>query len=69
MFLTGRRHVRAEIEKHLGRRAAALSIKPNNDDIMGYIRMRLGKDTSLDAMDSCLEAEIIKTIAENIPET
>ena len=69
IFLTGRRHVRAEIEKHLGRRVTALSVKPNNDDIMGYIRMRLSKDTSLDAVDSGLEAEIIKSIAENIPET
>ena len=69
IFLTGRRHIRGEIDKHLGGRAEILSIKPNYDDIVGYIRMRLSKDTSLDAMDSGLEAEIIKSIAENIPET
>ncbi|PUU84196.1 hypothetical protein B9Z19DRAFT_1037785 [Tuber borchii] len=68
-FLTGRGHIQGEIDRHLGTRAATLSIKPNNDDIVGYIRMRLRKDTSLSAMDSGLEEEIIKSIAENIPET
>ena len=69
IFLTGRRHIQGEIQRRLGESAATLSIKPNNDDIVGYIRMRLSKDTSLEAMDSSLEAEIIKSIAENIPET
>jgi len=67
IFLTGRRHIRDEIRKLLGW-AAILSIKPNDDDIAGYIRMRLSKDTSLSAMDSSLEGEIIKSITENIPE-
>ena len=69
IFLTGRRHIRSEIDRHLGERAAILSIKPNNDDIVGYIRMRLSKDTSPGAMDSDLEDKIIKSITGNIPET
>jgi len=69
IFLTGRRHIRGEIETHLGGRAAVLSIKPNGDDIVGYVQMRLSKDTSLGAMDSGLENEIIKSLTENIPET
>ena len=69
IFLTGRRHIRGEIDRHLGGRAEILSMNPNYDDIVGYIRMRLSKDTSLDATDSGLEAEIIKGITENIPET
>ena len=69
IFLTGRQHIRGEIDRRLGGRAAVLSIKPNNDDIVGYIRMRLSKDTSLNAMDSGLQAEIIESIAEGIPET
>ena len=69
IFLTGRRHIQGEIEKHLGGKLAILSIKPNDEDIAGYIRMRLSKDTSLEAMDTSLEGEIIKSIAENIPET
>ena len=69
IFLTGRQHIRSEIDRHLGGRTVVLSIRPNNDDIVEYIRMRLSKDTSLDAMDSSLEADIIKCISENIPET
>jgi len=69
IFLTGRRHIRGEIESCFGGRLAILSVKPSDDDIVGYIRMRLSKDTALDAMDSGLEGEIIKSIVENIPET
>ena len=69
IFLTGRRHIRGEIDRHLGGRAEILSIWPNNDDIVGYVRMRLSKDTSPDGMDSDLENEIIKSITKNIHET
>ena len=69
MFLTGRRHIWGEIDRHLGERTTALSIKPNHDDIVGYIRMRLSKDISWDKMDSGLGDEIIASITENIPET
>jgi len=69
IFLTARRHIRNEMERHLGARATTLCIKPSNDDIVGYVRMRLGKDRCREAMDSDLEDEIIKSIAENIPET
>ena len=47
IFLTARRHIRDEMERHLGVRAVILSIKPSNDDIVGYIRMRLSKDRSV----------------------
>ena len=69
IFLTGRRHIRDEIDRYLGKRTTFLSIKPNRDDIVGYIRMRLNKDTTLDRMDGGPEDEIIKGITENIPET
>jgi len=69
IFLTGRQHIRGELETHLGGKAVVLSIKPNSDDIVGYVRMRLSKDTSLRANDSGLEDEIIKSFTENIPET
>ena len=69
IFLTGRAHIGGEIERYLGRRVVVLSIKPNGDDIVGYVRMRLSRDTSLDAMDSGLEDQIIKSITKNIPET
>ena len=69
IFLTARRHIRGEMEKHFGPRVANLSIKPSSNDIVGYIRMRLSKDRCRDAMDTGLEAEIIESIAKNIPET
>ena len=69
IFLTARRHIRGEVERNLGPRVAILSIKPSNNDIVGYIRMRLSKDRCRDAMDAGLEAEIIESIAKNIPET
>ena len=67
IFLTGRLHIRSEIDRHLG--ATVLSIKPNRDDIVGYVRMRLSKDTSLGRIDSGLEDEIIKSITWNTPQT
>ena len=69
IFLTARRHIRGEMERQFGHRAPTLSIKPSNNDIVGYIRMRLSKDRCQDAMDAGLEAEIIESIAKNIPET
>jgi len=69
IFLTARRHIRGEIERYLGPRAAILFITLSNDDIVGYIRMRLGKDRCRDAMDGSLEAEIINSITTTIPET
>ena len=69
IFLTGRRHIRGEIDRRLGGRTEILFIKPHYDDMVGYIQMRLNKDTSLDATDTGLEAEIIKSITGNIPET
>jgi len=68
IFLTGRRHIQGEVDRHL-RGAVVLSIKPNHDDIVGYVRMRLSKGPSLDGMDDGMEDEIIKGITENIPET
>ena len=69
IFLTGRRHIQGEVAWHLGERATVLPIKIKHDDIVGYVRMRLIKDTSLDKVDSDLEDEIIKSITQNIPET
>jgi len=69
IFLTGRQHIRGEVETHHDGRAVVLSIKPKSDDIVGYVQMRLSKDTSLRANDSGLEDEIIKSLTENVPET
>jgi len=69
IFLTGRRHIRGEVGKCFCEKMIVLSIKPNQDDIVGYVQMRLSKDTSQDRIDGGLEGEIIKSITENIPES
>lgn len=69
IFPTRRGHIRGEVDRYFGERTTVLSIKPNNDDIVRYVWMRLSKDISLDKMDSGLEDEISKSITENIPET
>ena len=69
IFLTGRPHIRSEIDKHLSERATVLSMEPNRDDIVGYVGMRLREDTYLERMDSGLEDEILKCIPWNTPQT
>jgi len=68
IFVTGRPHIRAEIEKHLGGRAASLSVGPSKDDITTYLHARLGEDETPDAMSESLEAEILEKIPENMSE-
>ena len=68
MFVTGRPHIRAEIEKHLVGRAVSLSVGPSKDDITTYLRSRLGEDETPDAMSESLEAEILEKIPKNMSE-
>ena len=68
IFVTGRPHIQAEIRKRLSGRVASISITPRRDDIISYLHRRLEEDTTSDAMDSILEAEILKKIPENISE-
>jgi len=68
IFTTGRPHVRAEIGKRLAGRVASIAITPRKDDVIGYLRTRLKEDTNPDAMDSTLEADILRKIPEDISE-
>jgi len=65
IFLAGRLQIRDEVEKHLSGRVMAVSIIPTKGDIVRFLRAKLKKDSTPDAMDKSLEADII----ENIPET
>ena len=65
IFLTGRPHVRDEVEKRLARRVATRSIKPTKGDIVRFLRAKLGEDAMPGAMDESLEEDIIQNI--NIP--
>ena len=62
LFLTGRPHIRGEVEKHLAGRAVTRSIAPTNNDIAIFLRAKLKADTMSEAMDASLEEEIIQNI-------
>jgi len=68
IFLTGRPHMRGEVERHLGGRAVTRSITPTENDIMIFLRAKLKADTMPDAMDESLEEEIIRNIPETVSE-
>ena len=68
IFIIGRPHVRAEVEKRLTGRVISVSVEPSRDDIMEYLRLRLDEDETSDAMDESLEAEILQKIPETVSE-
>jgi len=68
IFVTGRPHVLPEIRSRLGERVTSISIGPKRDDIITYLNSRLATDTTSDAMDSSLEADILEKIVSDISE-
>ena len=68
IFVIGRPHVRAEIEKRLAGRVICVPVGPSKDDIIEYLRLRLDEDETPDAMDEDLEADILEKIPENMSE-
>ena len=68
IFIIGRPHIRAEIEKRLAGRVISVSVGPSRDDIMEYIRVRLDEDETPDAMDENLVVDIMEKIPENMSE-
>ena len=66
VFLTGRLHIRDEVQKYFHEAAEMLGISPRGNDIESYLRMRLGRDPELDAMDEELEIDILRIIPEVI---
>ena len=68
IFVTGRPHIRAEIERCLARQVISVSVGPTRDDIVRFLRVRLSEDETPDAMDESLEADILEKIPRSIPE-
>jgi len=66
--IIGRPHIRAEVEKRLAARVISVSVGTSRDDIIEYIRVRLGEDGTPDAMDESLAADIMEKIPENVSE-
>jgi len=65
IFVTGRPHTQAEMEKRLAGRMTGISVCPIKGDIIEFIRVKLGEDETLDAMDEILEADILEKIPGN----
>jgi len=68
IFLAGRLHIRDEVEKYLAGRVVGVSVTPTKDDIIEFLRVRLGEDTISEAMDKSLEEDIMKSIPETVSE-
>ena len=68
IFVTGRPHIRAEIEIRLAGWVTSISVGPTRDDIVRFLRIRLSEDETPDAMDESLEADILEKIPGNISE-
>jgi len=68
IFVTGRPHIRPEIGRRLAGSMTSLPITTKKDDIIRYLHSKLAEDPTPDAMDSNLEAEILKKIPEDVSE-
>ena len=68
LFLTGRPHIRDEVDEHLAGRAVTRSITPTENDIITFLRAKLKEDTMPHAMDESLEEEIIQNIPKTVSE-
>jgi len=67
IFLTGRPHIRPEIERCLAGQVVSVLVGPAEDDIR-LLRVRLREDETPDAMDEGLEADILEKIPGSLPE-
>jgi len=69
IFMTGRPHILPQIGARLGEKVTSIiSINPKRNDIITYLNSRLATDTTSDAMDSALEADILEKIPSDISE-
>ena len=68
VFVTGRPHIKAEVEKRLSGRVTTICITPRRHDIINYLHSRLEEDTMPDAMDNSLKADILKKVSEDSSE-
>jgi len=66
LFITGRPHIREEAKKYFPGYPDLPSVQPTEEDIGGYLAMRLEKDPDPSAMDKELEADILSIIPDRI---
>jgi len=68
VFLTGRPHVRSDVERRLPGGVVAVSISPRMGDITRYIYAKLAEDTTSEEMDEGLVGEIVRRVPEKLSE-
>ena len=66
LFLTGRLHLRDEVQEYFPGTAEMLPVSPRERDTGLYLRMRLSRDPEPDAMDEELKADILRIVPEVI---
>ena len=66
LFITGRPHIREEVKRYLPECPDQPPISPPKEDIREYLIVRLKKDLRVDAMDTELEADILRIIPDKI---
>jgi len=69
LFMTGRPHVRSEVERELGGVVAFRSIWATEDGVSRFLREKLRKDTIPNMMSSTLERDIMRSIPAISSET
>jgi len=68
IFISGRPHIRAEVERALAGRVISVVVSPSRDDIIRYLRTRLAEDQTPDAMDESLKGDILEKIPRKLSE-
>ena len=69
LLMTGRPHVRSEVERELGGVATFVWIRATEDGVLRFLREKLRKDTIPNVMSSTLEQDIMKSIPAISSET
>ena len=69
IFMTGRPHVRGEVERGLGEVATFIFIQTTEDGVLRFLREKLRKDNGPNTMSSTLEGDIMKSIPAISSET
>ena len=69
LFMTGRPHVRREVERELGGVATSVFIRATEDGVLGFLREKLREDTIPDMMSRALEEDIMSSIRAISSET
>jgi len=66
IFLSGRFHIKAQVETALVGQVVNVSIAPTESDVTRYIRAKLREDETPDAMDEILQADILAKVPPRI---